>query len=252
MVAPTTTRIPAATNGATTAPLPLPTLPLTPECDPKWLYIAYPPNEEPMADPIRLQDHLLAMLVPLVTFFNKIKSAFVFHNVFLYYRDGDVVRAVAPDLMIAFDIDINALNVSNSYHIWATGKPPSFVLEVGSDSTAGRDLNEKRGIYAKIGVREYWLTDPPDGARYGFILKGLRLVNGEYVEIPMVEGPDGNIRGRSEVLGLDICWENGTLRFYDPETGEYLRNKDDLIADLAERDAEIERLRALLAERNQS
>ena len=163
-----------------------------------------------------------------------------------------IPRAVAPDLMVALDIDEDRLSDAKSYHIWAAGKPPELVMEIGSDSTANRDLTTKREIYAQIGVPQYWLFDPPSGSRYGFILKGLRLVNGRYEEIPMTEGPGDAIRGYSEVLSLDICWENGSIRFYDPADGEYLNNLEDHIAAvsaLAEAEAEIRRLRAQLDNR---
>ena len=138
-------------------------------------------------------------------------------------------------------------------------------MEVGSDSTYNRDLYEKPAIYAEIGAGEYWLTDPPAGERYGFILKGLSLVDGEYEEIPMERGEGDNIRGYSAALGLFICWENGALRYFNPATGEYLKTQDETIAALAaervarisaeaERDAalaELRQLRALLAERDQ-
>jgi hypothetical protein len=35
---------------------------------------------------------------------------------------------------------------------------------------------------------------------------------------------------------LDLCWDNGKLRYYDPAAGEYLRNI---------REAEVARLEAL-------
>lgn len=236
MVTPTTTTEDLnRTNGAT----------LSPEYDPKRLSVTYPPNEEPMADPIRLQSYLLALLVPLMNLFGNLRDAVVVSNVFLYYQIGDVTKSVAPDLMIAFDVDRHQLSLGKSYHMWVAGKPPVFVMEIGSDSTASRDLTEKRDIYAQIGVREYWLFDPPDGARYEFILKGLRLVDGEYVEIPMIEGTGSNTRGHSEVLGLDICWENGAIRLYDPVADEYLRNHD-------EAEAEIRRLRAMLSDQGQA
>ena len=222
------------------------TLPL--EYDPDFLRVAYPPNEEPMADPIRLRDYLIAILVPLVTFFNQLKGPFVFHNIFLYYRDGDDVKAVAPDVMVAFDVDAKRIGDAESYHIWAVGKPPEFVMEIGSRSTYNRDLIEKRDIYAKIGVSQYWLFDPPDGARYNFILKGLRLVNGRYEEIPMIEGPGDAIRGHSEVLGLDICWENGDIYYYDPVSGEYLDNPLKSAAAIAETKAALAETQATLAQ----
>lgn len=37
---------------------------------------------------------------------------------------------------------------------------PDLVVEILSPSTAGRDRMLKRGLYAKHGVREYWLVDP--------------------------------------------------------------------------------------------
>ena len=251
MVTPTIIEIPASppgpagTNGAPRPPE------YDRENDPAYLQIAYPPNEEPMADPIRLRDHLLALLVPLVAFFEGVEDAFVFHTVFMYYRLRGIVRAIAPDLMITLSANLEFISVSESYHMWAAGKPPEFVMEIGSNSTARRDIVEKRVIYARIGAREYWLFDPPDGSRYGFILKGLRLVNGEYVEIPMIEGPGDNIRGYSEVLGLDICWENDGIRFYDPEAGEYLKNHTDtaaaLVAEIAARETDREFAQAAIA-----
>ena len=260
--APTQTR----TNGA--APHPQ----YDREYDPAYLRVAYPPNEEPMVDAARLMTYFLDMIWPIVELFGKIPNVFINSDVFIYHRVGGATVTVAPDLMIAFDVDVQSIMDSGSYHTWMVGKPPEFVMEVGSDSTFNRDLDEKPAIYAEMGVRQYWLFDPPDGSRYGFILKGLRLVNGRYEEIPMTEGPGDSARGHCEVLGLDICWENGTLRFYNPATGEYLKNQDETIAALAaavaerdaaqterdaaqaERDAaqaENRRLLALLAERDQ-
>jgi Uma2 family endonuclease len=37
---------------------------------------------------------------------------------------------------------------------------PDLVVEVLSPSTAARDLNEKKRVYAKNGVSEYWIVDP--------------------------------------------------------------------------------------------
>ena len=34
-------------------------------------------------------------------------------------------------------------------------------------------------------------------------------------------------RGHSAVLGLDLCWEDGQLRWYDPASGRYLLTYDE-------------------------
>ena len=48
-----------------------------------------------------------------------------------------------PDLLIAFDVDSSLYYRSNGYVISEQGKPPDFVLEVASESTARRDLGTK-------------------------------------------------------------------------------------------------------------
>ncbi len=37
---------------------------------------------------------------------------------------------------------------------------PDLVIEILSESTAYRDLVQKKKIYAKFGVKEYWIVDP--------------------------------------------------------------------------------------------
>ena len=74
-------------------------------------------------------------------------------------------------------------------------------------------------------------------------------MDGEYQPIPLRYEPDGVIRGHSAVLGLDLCWVNGRLRFYDPASGEYLRNISEAEAELAEAQAEQAHAHRMEAER---
>ena len=135
-----------------------------------------------------------------------------------------------PDLLVAFGVDPAAHRARNGYLIPEQGKPPDFVLEVASGSTARRDETVKRDNYAEMGVPEYWRFDDTGGDLYQTALAGDRLVDGEYRPIPIYRTADGGYWGRSEVLGLDLCWEDGALRFWDPAGQRYLVTHEELHA----------------------
>ena len=148
------------------------------------------------------------------------------------------VTWLVPDLIVAFDIvDVISTDWWNGYVIDEVGKPPEFVMEVASRSTGVRDYTVKRDGYARYGVPEYWRFDWTGGKFHDQSLAGACLVNGEYQPIPLTTEPDGMIWGHSEVLGLDLCWDKGNLRFCDPAAGRYLPDLQDA---LEERDSERE------------
>ena len=79
-------------------------------------------------------------------------------------------------------------------------------------------------MYASLGVREYWRFDPTGGDHYGEPLVGEYPVDGEYRRFGTRREPDGVVRGHSPLLDLDLCWQEGRLRFYDPAGGHWLEN----------------------------
>ena len=124
-----------------------------------------------------------------------------------------------PDLLIAFDADIEAYERSNGYVIAEQGKPPDFVLEIASQRTGREDSGNKRGAYAGFGISEYWRFDETaDGRWHGDRLAGDRLVDGAYQPIPIAELRGGILEGYSRILNIHLRWENGNLRWYIPET----------------------------------
>ena len=64
------------------------------------------------------------------------------------------------------------MDYRNTYLVWEIGKPADFVLEIASESTARRDVTEKRVLYAQIGFGEYWRFDGSGGNFYGEPLLG--------------------------------------------------------------------------------
>lgn len=138
-----------------------------------------------------------------------------------------------PDLLIAFDVDSSQYWEQNGYVISDQGKPPDFVMEVASPSTAERDTGYKRVEYARMGITEYWRFDDT-GMSHGARLAGDRLVGTQYEPMPIVEVAPNVLEGRSEVLNLTLRWEDGELFWIDPDTGQPLPGL------VSEREARIE------------
>ena len=132
-----------------------------------------------------------------------------------------------PDLLIAFNVDFPLGIDQRGYSIRDQGKPPDFVLEIASPTTGREDYTGKRSDYANFGIPEYWRFDPSGGRYHGDPMGGDRLVEGTYQPIELLElGPD-HLHGHSDVLNLDLCWENGRLRWWDPATRSYLLTFDE-------------------------
>ena len=156
------------------------------------------------------------------------------------YDPNNLNVRVQPDYYIAFGVDEYSIRRRRLYLPWEVGKVPEFALELASDTTYRNDLRRKPGIYARIGITEYWRFDPTGGELYGEPLYGGTLVDGEYQPIPLTTEPDGVLKGYSAVLEISLCWieERNWLRFYDPATGSYLSTLPEMHAALdAERAA---------------
>ena len=138
-----------------------------------------------------------------------------------------------PDLLIAFGVDRAFAVEQRGYSIRDQGKPPDFVLEVASPSTGREDYTGKRNDYAAFGIPEYWRFDPSGGLHHSAPLAGDRLVEGAYQPVEIQEMGPAHRHGHSDVLGLDLCWEDGRLRWWDPTARRYLMTFDE------ERDARI-------------
>ena len=108
-----------------------------------------------------------------------------------------------------------------NFKVWEEGKGPDFVLEVASPNTWREDVQRKPGVYARLGVKEYFLYDPR-GEYLTPRLQGHRLVDGEYERMPAVESIDRTLALPSEVLGLELRAKGEEMYFQDPATGQAL------------------------------
>lgn len=176
----------------------------------------------------------------------------------LVYDSARPGSFLSPDGYVIFGVPARMIKRDQRiYRIDEWGPPPAFVMEVASDSTASRDMREKREIYARMGAGEYWRFDPSGGDRYGEPLIGERLVDGEYERFETQVAANGDVWARSVALGVDFYWRvgedgHGDFLVRDSDTGEWLGDLSEertaRMAAEAERDAAEERARALEAE----
>ena len=155
----------------------------------------------------------------LLLYYRERADVYVSGDLLIYYEEGNPRVWVAPDAFVVFGVEDR---MRGNYKVWEEGKGPDFVLEVASPTTWREDVERKPGIYARLGVREYFLFDPT-GEHLTPRLQGYRLVEGEYERLSAVESIDRTLTMPSEVLGLELrAKAGGGMRFHDPATSKDL------------------------------
>ena len=121
---------------------------------------------------------------------------------FIYYREGDLTKFVAPDVYVVLGVD--KFPQRRSFYTWSEGAIPAAVFEFLSDSTANQDRNEKVQLYLMdMGVPEYFIHQPEMKKPAEF--RGWRRSpSGGISEIL----PDAQGGLFSETLNLLFRWEN--------------------------------------------
>ncbi len=99
----------------------------------------------------------------------------------VYFSPFDVALSehdtVQPDLLFVSKERVHIITEDN------VQGAPDLVVEIRSPSTARQDWTVKRELYARHGVREYWVVDPEAGTVAALLLDGGELkVVGVYGE----------------------------------------------------------------------
>ena len=180
--------------------------------------------DPPTVEDGMLQNFVIADIGPVLRlrFKPRADSVLVSGRAYILYDINDPNARIDPDYFIVFDVDVQSIIRHNSYRVWQWGKPPDFVLEIASESTALNDVTTKRDIYARIGALEYWRFDPSGGELYGEPLAGERLVDGRYEPYPIHTDADGDIWAHSQALNLDFYMRGNRFWVKDSATGEWL------------------------------
>jgi Uma2 family endonuclease len=177
--------------------------------------------------------------------FAETPDVYVASNLILYYREGDPTGRRDPDVLVAKGVGKHR---RRAFRVWEEKTFPRTLVEITSKRTWRVDLNEKRQLYAQIGIKEYFVFDP-EGCFLKPVLQGFKLVKGQ--SVPMKPAADGSLV--SKELGLRLVPEGEMLRLVDLKTGKPVLTR----AERAEQEkqraeelaAEVERLRAQLANR---
>lgn len=89
-----------------------------------------------------------------------------------------IVRSAPYDVYIdeenVFQPDILFISNENQERIKRNGLhgSPDLVIEILSPSTSKYDKNQKKHVYERHGVKEYWIVDPETREVQGFFLEG--------------------------------------------------------------------------------
>jgi Uma2 family endonuclease len=206
--------------------------PIKPTADP----VDYPEADgRPMAETDLHRDLMFYVINLLRRYFTG-QQVYVSGNLLLYYEKGNPRKSVAPDCFVVWGVAPHRRNI---YKLWEEGQGPKVVFEVTSKTTQREDQLHKMGIYARLGVEEYYLYDPTadylDPPLLGYQQAGGGFVpmqpqNQELVLGGLIFPPEPGESPEyvSPLLGLRLALdEDNILRFYDQETGQLLLTDDE-------------------------
>ena len=148
----------------------------------------------------------------LARYFESEPPVYIGIDSFIYYREGDRTKFVAPDIYVV--LGASKYPERRSFYTWAEGVVPTVVFEFLSDSTASHDRGTKlRQYLIDIGVQEYFIHQP-EGDKPPEFQGWRRNLAGEIEGIPLAA--DGGLFSRS--LNLWLRWEDyiGNVRLLRP------------------------------------
>ena len=159
-------------------------------------------DDEPMAATGFHGDQIRNLSEQLIRYFVNNPHIYIGVDSFIYYREGDITRFVAPDIYVVLGAD--KYPERRSFYTWSEGAVPTTIFEFLSDSTAYQDRHGKFEIYlSDMGAQEYFIHQPEMEKPSEF--RGWRRSpSGNIIEIV----PDAQGGLFSEALNLWFRWEN--------------------------------------------
>jgi len=135
------------------------------------------------------QDIVVCLVEKLLNFNAKEKAGKVYVSpIDVYLEDKETYQ---PDVIF---ISKDRLHIIESAKI---NGAPDLVMEILSPSTAYYDLKEKFKVYARHGVKEYWIIDPKD--------KSIEVYEGNEGKFKQVQRMEEEGKAKSSILkGFEV------------------------------------------------
>jgi Uma2 family endonuclease len=125
-----------------------------------------------------IQNQIIMSPAPLDRHQRYIDEIYPELSLFIKKRKLGITRVAPYDVYLdrqnAFQPDIVFISDEQKHLIDKDGfyGAPALVIEILSPSTAKYDLEEKKDVYERYGVKEYWIVDPADGSVVGYAHNG--------------------------------------------------------------------------------
>jgi Uma2 family endonuclease len=176
--------------------------------------VHYPESDgKPMGETDLHRDEMVRH-IELLRHYYRGQKVYVSGDLLVYYEQGNPKKFVVPDAFVAKGV---APKKRRIFRIWVERKAPDVIIETTSRKTRQADLKTKPELYARLGVKEYFLFDP-DHEYLDPPLLGYRLAGETYQPIPLEE--DGSLI--SEQLGLRLSDDAGRMMFVRLDNGHRL------------------------------
>jgi Uma2 family endonuclease len=161
---------------------------------------------------------LARYLVEVLTWLFQGQLYAIYDNLNIYQTANPNEYPVAPDVAVIKGVAYQLL--TRSWRVGKSGPAPQVVFEIALEETWKKDLLEKPGKYARMGVQEYFAYDPhevPLPSSRNRRLFGWRLDQDRQVMVEMLPRSDGSLWSPS--LESWLAPDKATLRLYD-RTGQ--------------------------------
>jgi Uma2 family endonuclease len=177
----------------------------------KYYYDSHSTEEDLMGETSFHAD-LVRYLMDVLTWLFQGRLYAIYENLNFYQTANPNEYPMAPDIAIIKGIPRRS---ARSWRVGKSGPAPQVVFEIASEETWKKDLLEKPGKYARMGVQEYFAYDPhefPLPASRNRRLFGWQLDQDSQTMREML--PDPNDALWSHHLQSWLVPDGATLRLY--------------------------------------